>query len=550
MRELEAVYDIPVTVSAVLGKTTMQVNQLLKLGRGAVVELDRKLGEAIDIYVNNRLVARGEVVMVDDSRLGVTMTEIVKADRQCQSPRPRSGRGRGALAARVRVIGSALSSTCTRAVPITLTLGACAPSTSPAQRERLSARGAGRLAAMRVLIIGSLAGELGQAARIAIARGAKLDQADDADTALHRLRADARVDLVLCDLAHDVGAVVRALAAERIAVPVVACGTTRDPEAALRAIREGAREFLPLPPDPDLIAAILEAAAGETHALVVRDPVMTATVRRAEQVAKSEASVLICGESGTGKEILARHIHRRSRRAAGPFVALNCAAIPENLLESELFGHEKGAFSGAVARRIGKFEAASGGTLLLDEVSEMDVRLQAKLLRAVQEREIDRLGGAAPVKVDVRILATTNRDLLAEVRRGTFREDLYFRLNVVSLRIPPLRERPGDIAPLADHFARKYAEVNGLPFRPLSPDAMLRLTAHGWRGNVRELENAMHRAVLLASGSEIGIEAIELGQSDGSASRAGLPTDRPWRQAARAASPRWSAARWTRSSAT
>ena len=368
---------------------------------------------------------------------------------------------------------------------------------------------------MRVLIIGSLGGELGQAARIAIARGAKLDQADDADTALTHLRADARVDLVLCDLAHDVGAVVRALAAERIAVPVVACGTTRDPEAALRAIRDGAREFLPLPPDPDLIAAILEAAAGESHALVVRDPVMTATVRRAEQVAKSEASVLICGESGTGKEILARHLHRRSRRSAGPFVALNCAAIPENLLESELFGHEKGAFSGALARRVGKFEAANGGTLLLDEISEMDVRLQAKLLRAVQEREIDRLGGAAPVKVDVRILATTNRDLAAEVRRGTFREDLYFRLNVVSLRIPALRERPGDIVPLAEHFGRKYAEVNGLPFRPLSRDAVLRLTAHGWRGNVRELENALHRAVLLASGSEIGIEAIELGQSDG-----------------------------------
>jgi DNA-binding NtrC family response regulator len=381
---------------------------------------------------------------------------------------------------------------------------------------------------MRVLIIGSLAAELGQAARIAIARGAKLDQADDADTALAHLRADARVDLVLCDLAHDVGAVVRALAAERIAVPVVACGTTRDPEAALRAIRDGAREFLPLPPDPDLIAAILEAAAGESHALVVRDPVMTATVRRAEQVAKSEASVLICGESGTGKEILARHLHRRSRRSAGPFVALNCAAIPENLLESELFGHEKGAFSGAVARRVGKFEAASGGTLLLDEVSEMDVRLQAKLLRAVQEREIDRLGGSAPVKVDVRILATTNRDLLAEVRRGTFREDLYFRLNVVSLRIPSLRERPGDIAPLAEHFARKYAEVNGLPFRPLTSDALLRLNAYGWRGNVRELENAMHRAVLLASGSEIGVEAIELGQSDGSgdahAASAGMGT--------------------------
>ncbi len=370
---------------------------------------------------------------------------------------------------------------------------------------------------MRVLIIGSLAGELGRAARIAIARGAKLDQADNADAALARLRSDARVDLVLCDVVHNVGAVVRALAAERIAVPVVACGTGDDAEAAAQAIRDGAREFLPLPPDPDLIAAILEAAAGESHAMVVHDPAMQATVHRAEQVAASEASVLITGESGTGKELLARHLHRRSRRSAGPFVALNCAAIPENLLESELFGHERGAFSGAVARRVGKFEAADGGTLLLDEISEMDIRLQAKLLRALQEREIDRLGGAAAVKVNVRILATTNRDLMAEVQRGAFREDLYFRLNVVSLHIPPLRERPGDIAALAEHFARRYADVNGLPFRPLSREAMLRLTSHGWRGNVRELENVVHRAVLLADGPTIGIEAIELGSSVASA---------------------------------
>jgi DNA-binding NtrC family response regulator len=296
-----------------------------------------------------------------------------------------------------------------------------------------------------------------------------------------------------------------------MAVPVVACGTGDDAEAAAQAIRDGAREFLPLPPDPELIAAILEAAAGESHAMVVRDPAMQATVRRAEQVAGSEASVLITGESGTGKEVLARHIHRRSRRSGGPFIALNCAAIPDNLLESELFGHEKGAFSGAVARRVGKFEAADGGTLLLDEVSEMDVRLQAKLLRSLQEREIDRLGGSAPVHVNVWILATSNRDLPAEVQRGAFREDLYFRLNVVSLRIPPLRERPGDVAALADHFARHYAEVNGVPFRPLSREALLRLTSHTWRGNVRELENIIHRAVLLADGVQIGIEAIELG---------------------------------------
>jgi DNA-binding NtrC family response regulator len=370
---------------------------------------------------------------------------------------------------------------------------------------------------MRVLIIGSLAGELGQAARIAITRGARLDQVDDIDAALVRLRADAGVDLVLCELSHDIAALVRAMGVERITTPVVACSTDTDAEAAVRAIRAGAREFLPLPPDPDLIAAILQAASGEDHALVVRDEAMIGTVKRAEQVAGAEASVLISGESGTGKEVIARHIHRRSRRAAGPFVALNCAAIPENLLESELFGHEKGAFSGAVARRIGKFEAADGGTLLLDEISEMDVRLQAKLLRVLQEREIDRLGGSAPVRVNVRILATTNRDLQAEVARGNFREDLYFRLNVVALRVPPLRERPGDVVALADHFARRYADVNGLPVRRLSAGAHRRLATHGWRGNVRELENTIHRAVLLAQGSEIEADAIELAPGGGGA---------------------------------
>ncbi|MDT7952290.1 MAG: sigma-54 dependent transcriptional regulator [Acetobacteraceae bacterium] len=366
---------------------------------------------------------------------------------------------------------------------------------------------------MHVLILGSLGGELGNAARIATARGAKLQQVDDERAALSRLRADARVDLVLIELPHDVGSLVRAMSAERIPTPVVACGTDADAPSALQAIREGAREFLPLPPDPDLIAAILEAASGETHALIARDPVMLETVHRAEQVAPSEASILISGESGTGKEVIARHIHRRSKRSNGPFIALNCAAIPENLLESELFGHEKGAFSGALARRAGKFEAADGGTLLLDEITEMDVRLQAKLLRAIQEREIDRLGGNAPVKVNVRILATSNRDLPAEVAAGRFREDLYFRLNVVNLRLPPLRERPGDIEALADHYTRRYADVNGIAYRPLSRAAHQKLGACKWRGNVRELENTVHRAVLLASGDLIGPEAIELSGS-------------------------------------
>ena len=363
---------------------------------------------------------------------------------------------------------------------------------------------------MRIMIIGSLSGPLGQAGRLAMARGAKLEQADGIAVALTVLRAEPAIALVFCDLAHDIAALVATLAAERIVVPVVACGVDATADAAVQAIRAGARDFLPLPPDAALIAAMLEAVGQDRHVLVVRDPAMLAAVQRAEQVAGTDASVLITGPSGTGKEVLARHIHRRSRRGHGPFVAVNCAAIPDNLLESELFGHEKGAFSGALARRIGRFEAAHGGTLLLDEISEMDIRLQAKLLRALQEREIDRVGGSQPVRVDVRILATSNRDLPAEIARGAFREDLYFRHNVVSLRIPPLAERRGDIAVLADHFLRHYAELNGLPARGLAPAALRRLEAHGWRGNVRELENAIHRAVLLSDGAVIDEDAIEL----------------------------------------
>ena len=363
---------------------------------------------------------------------------------------------------------------------------------------------------MRVLIIGSLAGELGKAAKIAVARGARLEQADDIRTALVILRGNAGVQLVLCELHHDIAALVRSLAHERIVVSVVACGLERDSEQALQAVRDGAQDFLPLPPDPELIAAMLAAAAGESHAMIARDPVMLATLRRAEQVARAQASVLISGESGTGKEVIARHIHRRSMRSTGPFIAVNCAAIPDHLLESELFGHEKGAFSGAVARRIGKFEAAQQGTLLLDEISEMDVRLQAKLLRAIQEREIDRLGGSVPVKLDVRILATTNRDLAAEAAAGRFRSDLYFRLNVIGLTLPPLRDRREDIVPLAEHYARHYADVNGLPYRQLSDDAGARLLRHDWPGNVRELENLMHRAVLLAEGATISAAILEM----------------------------------------
>ena len=361
----------------------------------------------------------------------------------------------------------------------------------------------------RLLIIGALEAELGQAARIAAARGAQVQQEGGVASGLARLRAEG-ADLVLCELTQDIAWLIEQLTAERIACPVIACGRNADPAAAVRAIQAGAREFLPLPPDAELIAAMLQAASGEGDGPIHHDPAMGALLARAEQLARAEASVLISGESGTGKEVLARFLHAHSKRARGPFVALNCAALPESLLESELFGHEKGAFSGAVAARRGKFEQAEGGTLLLDEIGEMDPRLQAKLLRVIQEREIDRLGGTAPVKVDVRLLAATNRDLAAEVRAGRFREDLYFRLKVVALHIPPLRERPGDIAVLARHFAERFAAANGLPRRALAPAAEAMLLRHPWPGNVRELENTLHRAVLLAEGRVIGPEAIEL----------------------------------------
>ena len=364
---------------------------------------------------------------------------------------------------------------------------------------------------MRILILGSLAGPLGEAARMARQLKADIDHADSPERALAALRRNATIGLLLCDVGHDIATMVRALGSERIFVPLVACGIDVDPMAAGNAIRAGAREFLPLPPDADMIAALLTAISLQQTHFIVRDPAMLAVMERAERVARADASVLITGESGTGKEMVARHIHASSRRAAGPFVALNCAAIPENLLESELFGHEKGAFSGALARRIGKFEAANSGTLLLDEIGELDIGLQSKLLRALQEREIERLGGAQPVKIDVRILAATNRDLAAEAAAGRFREDLFFRLNVIRLHLPPLRERPGDIAELADHFARKFADLNGLPYRRLAPAASRALEAHGWRGNVRELENCLHRAVLLASNDLISTDDIELG---------------------------------------
>ena len=363
---------------------------------------------------------------------------------------------------------------------------------------------------MRLLVVGKLNGQLSTAVKMAMAAGAKVSHVETIEAATHALRAGQGADLLMVDFELDIAGLIAANEAERIRVPVVACGVNAGAAGAAASIRAGAKEFIPLPPDAQLIAAVLAAVADDNRPMVVRDPAMQAVIAMADQIAPSDASILITGESGVGKEVIARYVHQKSRRASKPFISVNCAAIPENLLESELFGHEKGAFTGAVARRIGKFEEANGGTLLLDEISEMDGRLQAKLLRALQEREIDRVGGAKPVKVDIRILATSNRDLAQAVKDGTFREDLLYRLNVVNLRLPSLRERPGDVLALAEFFVRKYAAANGAPERPLSAEAKRRLALHSWPGNVRELENAMHRAVLLASGPEIEESAIRL----------------------------------------
>ncbi|MDJ0685610.1 MAG: sigma-54 dependent transcriptional regulator [Alphaproteobacteria bacterium] len=367
---------------------------------------------------------------------------------------------------------------------------------------------------MKLLIIGSLGGHMTTASHIAMQRGAKVTSVNNIDEAMSAIRAGYGADLAMIDLRLDIGDFHARLDGERITLPIVACGLEgASADSAAAAIAAGAKEYLPLPPDADLIAAVFEAVAEENSAVIHRDPAMARVLKLADQIAPSDASVLITGESGTGKEVIARYVHDKSKRASAEFVALNCAAIPENLLESELFGHEKGAFSGAVARRIGKFEQAHNGTLLLDEISEMDPRLQAKLLRAIQEREIDRVGGSKPVKVNVRLLATSNRNLEESVRKGEFREDLYFRLNVVNLKLPSLREKPRDIPLLAEHFAKRYGELNGMPERPLSAEAMQILVGYHWPGNVREMENTMHRAVLLASGEEIGPEAIILTHS-------------------------------------
>ena len=304
--------------------------------------------------------------------------------------------------------------------------------------------------------------------------------------------------------------------AERPALPIVLVTAHATVETAVQALRRGAHHYLVKPIRWDELALVLRQAVAHERArrdlerlrgeldrasgfneLVGGSPAMQEVFRVVQQVADSDATVLLCGETGTGKELAARALHRRSARREGPFVAVNCTAVPRELMESEFFGHEKGAFTGATARRQGRFQQADGGTLFLDEVGDLDLAVQAKLLRVLQEREITRVGAERSERVDVRVVGATNRDLQALVKEGQFRDDLYYRLNVIPLRLPPLRERPGDVAALVDHFVRFFAERLGRPVPMPPPEVLAAAAGYPWPGNVRELRNLCERAALM-----------------------------------------------------
>jgi two-component system response regulator FlrC len=346
-------------------------------------------------------------------------------------------------------------------------------------------------------------------------RGYLVLQAVDGRDALDRL-ADAKPWLVLTDMKMPrLGgiALVREIKKRTPQTHVVVMTAFGSVETAVEAIKLGASDFLLKPFATDVLERVVSGLPGagrdvtlpdttrvaSARPILTDDPAMRKLLNQVESVALSQATILIAGESGTGKELLARFIHTRSPRAQRPFVAVNCAALPDGLLESELFGHERGAFTGAIIRKLGKFELAHQGTILLDEISEMALPLQAKLLRVLQEREVDRIGGTVPVSINIRVIATTNRSLHREVELGRFREDLYYRLNVFPVTLPPLRERRADIPLLARHFVQLAATRNGVPAPLLSEAAGDELTKRTWKGNIRELENAVERAVLLAA---------------------------------------------------
>jgi two-component system response regulator FlrC len=362
-----------------------------------------------------------------------------------------------------------------------------------------------------------------QALFTAITRlGHAVELAEDGDEALRKFQDD-KFDLVFLDLKLNMGGglkLLKSIKKLKPETPVVIMSTGGGLDEAVSAMREGAQDYLVKPFPAGIVDETIfrvlsqeresfeketksENKGLEERQIVHKSEIMERLLNLALNMAKSNATVLLEGESGTGKELLARFIHQHSERKMGPFVAVNCAGLPESLLESELFGHEKGAFTGALARKPGKFDLASGGTILLDEITEMDISLQAKLLRVLQEGEIDPVGGKGPHKIDVRVIATTNRKLKAWVDEGKFRGDLYYRLNVMPFFIPSLKERAEDILPLSCFFMEKYSSMNKRDVREISKGAIDILMAHDWPGNIRELENTIARAVLMAGGNTI-----------------------------------------------
>ena len=362
-------------------------------------------------------------------------------------------------------------------------------------------------------------------------KGYCLFQCENGKEALELLEK-AKVDLIISDMKMPVMTGLELLAEVQEKYPrlpmvmITAYGTI---EQAVEAMKRGAFDFITKPfsaEDLENVAARALSPArrapaakperqpreAHEHVIITNDSQFKRVLEIAVNVAASSASVLIHGESGTGKELVARLIHNSSPQHGGPFVAVNCAALPENLLESELFGHEKGSFTGAVGTKTGKFELANGGTILLDEISEMELPLQSKLLRVLQEREVDRVGGQKPVPVDVRVVATSNKDIRQAVTNGDFREDLYYRLNVIPLHLPPLRLRKSDIKLLLEYFVRRYSTVQT---KRLSPELLARLEEYNWPGNVRELQNATQRAVLLSTGEFLEAEHFLLGAITG-----------------------------------
>jgi DNA-binding NtrC family response regulator len=363
------------------------------------------------------------------------------------------------------------------------------------------------------------------------ARNLRAQESGDAYDARRRLQT-TRFALVLTDLRLPGGSGFDVLAAAREAdaeMPVIVMTAFGTVEEAVRAMKEGAADFLTKPVDTDHLLLLVDRALEQRRVrtdylllkeekerrfwqprLVGDDPALRETQAAIERAAKSDATVLILGESGTGKELLARSLHDLSPRAKGPFVAINCAAIPEALLENELFGHEKGAFTGATGRKVGKSEMAHQGTLFLDEIADLPLALQAKILRLVQEKQFERVGGVQTIRVDVRVVAATNRDLAEAVARKEFRDDLYYRLSVFPVTVPPLRRRRGDVIPLAQSFLTRFSAELGRKGLKLSEAAQRALLDHAWPGNVRELQNSIERAVILADGAEIRPEHLRL----------------------------------------